>query len=976
MIFRLLKVQISVASLSGEEPKTPLRFFHLLSLLSGLLLFTACNTGNPTHSLSRQDEEHLKLWYTQPAEKWTDALPIGNGRIGGMIFGRPEQERVQFNEETLWTSEPRDYHREGAAQHLEQIRQLLFEGKQEEAEKLAADKFMGRMSNEENYDVQLAEWMQGVTTLAGKSPVQPDFDDSDWEETDIPFNRGWEDEGDLEGVDGAVWFRKSFELPADWKGEDLMLELGKIRDDDFTYVNGTRVGSTEGRNNYREYKVPAPLLQEGTNYITVQIINYQDKGGFIGFKNKDPLAIYPLEEGREKGIVLSGAWKYRIQDDEPPHVPRFQAAYQPFGDLWLDFKGHEEVTDYRRELDLANALSRVSYQLDGVQYSREFFVSEPDQVMVVKLKASEPGKLSFEARLDSPHKLSATRKVDEQTLGLKVEVRNGVLEGESQLRVQTSGGRHSLSDDKLVVEEADEVTLFLTAGTNYVNYQDVSGDPAALCRQALQNIEGKDYEQIRTDHIEEYRQYFDQLSITMGEQNTSEPTDERLAAFASSPEPDLVALYLQYGRYLLISSSRPGTRPANLQGIWNDQLTPPWDSKYTSNINFEMNYWPAELLNLSECHEPLFDMVEEMAENGQKTAKAHYDASGWVSHHNTDLWRGTAPINASNHGIWVTGGAWLSHHFWEHYLFTQDTAFLEERAYPIMKGAARFFTDFLIEEPEHGWLISTPSNSPETGGLVAGPTMDHQIIRSLFKACIEAGEILDNNDPFLDTLRQMVPEIAPNQIGRLGQLQEWLEDVDDPDNDHRHVSHLWAVHPGNEINWEESPELMEAARQSLIFRGDEGTGWSLAWKINFWARFKDGDHAFKMVKMLLTPAEGPDGKERGGSYTNLFDAHPPFQIDGNFGGAAGIAEMLVQSHTGTVELLPALPGALPSGEIKGVRARGGFELNMRWDEGELQNIEVISHAGAPCTLRYGDKETSFETEEGQTYHFDENLNLL
>ncbi len=939
-----------------------------------VILCAACSQGN-MHKAMPAAEQSLRLWYQEPAEKWTDALPIGNGRLGGMVFGRPEQERLQFNEETLWTGEPRNYHREGAVEYLAQIRQLLFEGKQEEAEKLAEQQFMGRRSNEDEYDTQREAWLAKVTASSANAPVQASFDDSHWEEMNLPHGKGgWEQAG-FEGLDGSVWFRKSFELPPDWKNKDLRLELGKMRDLDNTFVNGQKIGSSEGRNTYREYTIPHNLLREGTNHIVVQVINHYDDGGFIGFKSGDPISIFPEKEGRENGINLNGAWKYNIQDDEPPAVPRFEAAYQPFGDLWLDFAGHEGATNYQRELDITNAVSRVTYEAGGVLYTREYFASEPDQLLIVHITASEPGKVSFEARMDSPHKESSAKKLDDSTLGLTVKVRNGILRGESRLRAQVAGGSFLVTDNKIKVEEADEATLLLAAGTNYVDYKDVSGDPAAICRKALLSANGKSYDQLKYAHINEYRGYFDQMSVDMGKNDDSRPTDERLANFASSPDPSFLALYMQYGRYLLISSSRPGTRPANLQGIWNDQLFPPWDSKYTSNINLEMNYWPAELLNLSECHEPLFDMVEELAEAGQKTAKAHYGADGWVSHHNTDLWRGTAPINASNHGIWVTGGAWLSLHMWEHFRFTGDTTFLAERAYPVMKEAARFFADFLVKDPQTGWLISTPSNSPEFGGLVAGPAMDHQIIRSLFKAVAQSGEMLNRDQAFQDTLRRLIPQIAPNQVGRLGQLQEWMQDVDDPENDHRHVSHLWGVHPGNDITWE-NPDLMKAARQSLIFRGDGGTGWSLAWKINFWARFRDGDHAFKMVKTLLSPAVDAEGNERGGSYTNLFDAHPPFQIDGNFGGAAGIAEMLVQSHTGTIELLPALPSQLPSGAIKGVCARGGFELNMIWQEGKLEGVEVISKAGAPCILRYNDKEVRFETEEGESYQLDKNLKLI
>jgi alpha-L-fucosidase 2 len=391
-----------------------------------------------------------------------------------------------------------------------------------------------------------------------------------------------------------------------------------------------------------------------------------------------------------------------------------------------------------------------------------------------------------------------------------------------------------------------------------------------------------------------------------------------------------------------------------------------------------MNYWPAEVSNLSECHEPLFKLVEECAETGKSTAREHYGAGGWVLHHNTDLWRGTAPINHSNHGIWVGGSGWLSHHFWEHFLYTRDLDFLRERAYPVMKGAATFYSQYLVEDPSSGWLISSPSNSPENGGLVAGPTMDHQIIRSLFYACIEAADLLDMDADFAAELQEQVGKIAPNQIGQYGQLQEWLEDVDDPENRHRHVSHLWGMHPGTDINWETTPDLMEATRQSLLFRGDEGTGWSLAWKINFWARLHDGDHAYELIKMQFRPVSGDNTSYRGGggSYPNLFDAHPPFQIDGNFGAPAGIIEMLIQSHLSTIDILPALPSALPTGRISGVCARGGFELSFNWEEGKLQEVEVLSKAGELCNLRYGDKHTEFETDKGKQYRLDAHLNML
>lgn len=923
-------------------------------------------------SLQKKDTDSLLLWYDRPAEEWTEALPVGNGRLGAMIFGGVGEDRIQFNEETLWTGAPRDYHREGAAQYLPEIRRLLFEGKQEAAEELAERQFMGKLYHEDDYDSLKKAWLEGVFSLKGVEgdPAKPTYPDSDWKEMPVPSDDGWRSVG-LEGLNGAVWFRKSFDLPPGWERKDLILELGRIRDQDFTYVNGEQAGTSNGKDLNRKYRIPGSYLQHGKNILAVQVISYFDKGGFTGFDDSDePMVIYPEGE-KENAISLNGAWKYKIQNAEPPEFPDYMARYQPFGDLKLRFQGHERASNYRRELNISRAVARTSYEVNGVRYTREYFASAPNQVMAVHLSASQPGKISFTAALSSPHTQSFTRKMDDQTLGLSLKIRDGALNGAGYLRVQAHAGEVSVSDEQIRIEAADEVTLYLTAGTDFIDYKNVSGDADRVCREAMQSLEGLEYETVKSAHIREYQQYFNTFSIDLGNSTgDSLPTDRRIRAYArgdQSSDQALPALYLQYGRYLLISSSRPGTQPANLQGIWNDLMLPPWDSKYTSNINVEMNYWPAELLNLSACHEPLFQMTEELAENGKRTAKAHYNCRGWVLHHNTDLWRGTAPVNAANHGIWVGGSAWLCHHLWEHYLFTQDTAFLKDRAYPVMKEAARFYTDFLVEEPETGWLISSPSNSPELGGLVAGPTMDHQLIRDLFGNCIRAADILDIDQEFRELLAEKRAKIAPNQIGRHGQLQEWLEDTDDPEEHHRHVSHLWGVHPGRDITWETSPELMEAARQSLEFRGDGGTGWSLAWKVNFWARFKDGNHARYMLDQLLRPAVDSSGRERGGSYPNLLDAHPPFQIDGNFGGAAGIAEMLVQSHQGFIELLPALPEAWPKGNIRGVCARGGFILNIRWEEGRLQEVEVTSRAGGPCKLRYKELSAEINTEKDQTY---------
>lgn len=744
----------------------------------------------------KQQDTNLKLWYEQAAEKWEEALPVGNGRIGGMIYGNPYREQIQFNEETLWTGEPHEYQHPGAHEYLDTIRGLLFSGKQREADQLAMKNFMS--------------------------------------------------------------------------------------------------------------------------------------------------------------------------------VPVRQKAYQPFGDLIIEMADLGDVEDYYRELDLKDAIARVKFTSEGYQYNREVWVSYPDQVMAISLTVNEKHKLNFDLAFNSPHEDSQINGTDEG-LRLKVKVEDGVLEGEALAWIYDTDGQIEIKENHIQVRNASSALILMSVATSFRDYQHADADPSLANQDIYSNLKNKNLKTIRKNHISDYQEIFDRFSIDLGPGKDSLPTDERILEFWKNPnDPSFLSLYSQYGRYLMISSSRGEGQPANLQGIWNPHIRPPWDSKWTVNINTEMNYWPVDVTGLVECLNPLFKMIEECAESGQKVAMEHYQAPGWVLHHNTDIWRGTAAINAANHGIWVSGGAWLTTHMWEHFQFTQDIDFLRDRAWPIMKGASEFFVDYLVEDPETGWLISGPSNSPENGGLVMGPTMDHQIIRTLFKACIEATNILNIEQEYRDTLIDMLPRIAPNQIGQYGQLQEWLTDIDNPNNHHRHVSHLWGVHPGNDITWDQQ-ELMEAAKQSLLMRGDEGTGWSLAWKINFWARFLDGNHAYKLVHMLLSPAEHPERNIRGGTYPNLFDAHPPFQIDGNFGGTSGIIEMLIQSHNGEIHLLPALPEALNHGNIKGVRARGGFIVDFSWEEGKVKTLKIVSTAGGTCLLRQGKNSVEFETDPGKQYFFNEDL---
>ncbi|MBL0327495.1 MAG: glycoside hydrolase family 95 protein [Cytophagaceae bacterium] len=637
--------------------------------------------------------------------------------------------------------------------------------------------------------------------------------------------------------------------------------------------------------------------------------------------------------------------------------------FEPVGSLNLTFPGHENYKDYYRELDIEKAISKTTYTIDGVKYTREAFASLADRVIVVKISSDKPGKLSFTANYSTPQKKFKVFTSNSNELNITGttsdhETVKGMVEYKGISKIKSEGGSISATDSSLVIKDASSATIIIAIVTNFNNYQDLSGDEEKRAGNTMNKAFPKPYTTLRNSHISAYKKYFDRVKIDLGDSPASKlPTDERLKNFRNTNDPQMVALYYQYGRYLLISSSQPGGQPANLQGIWNHRINPPWDSKYTININAEMNYWPAEKTNLSELHEPFLKMVKELSETGKETAKSMYGARGWMAHHNTDIWRATGAIDGAFWGMWTAGGGWVSQHIWEHYLYTGDKKFLSD-SYPILKGAALFYADFLIPHPnKNNWLVVNPGNSPENApaahdgsSLDAGVTMDNQIVFDVFSKAINAAMILKKDPEWVDSLKKLRDKLPPMHIGRHNQLKEWLDDIDDPKDDHRHISHLYGLYPSNQISAYRSPELFEASKNSLIYRGDISTGWSMGWKVNWWARLQDGNHAYKLIQNQLTPI----GNERGagGTYNNLFDAHPPFQIDGNFGCTSGITEMLIQSADGAVHLLPALPDVWPSGKISGLKTFGGFEIvEMQWKDKKLEKLVVKSNLGGNLRLR-------------------------
>ncbi|MDR1497826.1 MAG: glycoside hydrolase family 95 protein [Puniceicoccales bacterium] len=766
-------------------------------LVTSLCIACYCAVFFSAQPLSAKTDENLKLWYDTPAIRWEEALPVGNGRLGAMIFGDPTSEKIQLNEETVWAGKPNNNINPSALNALPSVRKLMFEKKWRDAQRLVNAKIMTRTN-------------QGM-------------------------------------------------------------------------------------------------------------------------------------------------------------------PYQPVGDLHISFPGHKTFSNFYRDLSLNNAIATTRYTANGVDYSREVFAAFNGNVIVVRLTASKKASLNFSAWLSSPHKKKSIL-VENNTLFLRAtppefEKLESKINFTTAAKIIIEGGKIETKENTQEITNADSATIYISIGTNFVNYKDISADADVRAKNWLAEAIQKGLPQLRAEHIQHYKRLFDRVHIDLGEtESIKKPTDTRVLEFSKTNDPQLVSLYFQFGRYLLISSAQPGGQPPNLQGIWNPHLNPPWDSKYTTNINAEMNHWPAEVTNLPEMHESFVQLIKETAVTGTETAKLMYGTRGWVLHHNTDIWRLTGPIDRAESGMWPTGGAWLCQHLWDRYLYSGDKEYLRD-IYPVLKGAALFILDFLIEEPESKHLVISPSNSPENGFMgnitnTYGVTMDNQLAFELFTNVISAAKILEEDSAFSQELLRARNRLSPHRIGKHSQLQEWFFDWDNPRDKHRHVSHLYGLYPSWQISPYRTPEIFDAARNSLNYRGDPATGWSMGWKVCFWARFLDGDRALKLIREQLKLTGKPEKTKHrgGGTYPNLFDAHPPFQIDGNFGCTAGIAEMLMQSHDEAVHILPALPKSWNAGKITGLRARGGFQIEeITWENGAIKTLKIKSTLGGNLRLRTQTKIVSVAT---------------